>query len=126
MKTESGGCSPDRGESRADPPLAADWARRPAHSHGKRARAATWIRVASGLILAAIAAISWWLALSSSCAAGERAVCRTTRSAPRDVRVAESRSAPNAFHRVRVAELTRPNNGLGRAEGRVARTAKRD
>src|SRR5438270_13652949 len=53
-------------------------------------------RVASGLILAAIAAISSCLALSSSCAAGDTAVCRTTPSAPPDVHVAEPRSAPNA------------------------------
>ena len=113
MKTESEGCSPSRSGSEVDPLLAANHGARPASPHGtrdRRARTASRMRFAGGLILVAIAAISWWLALSSCCAAGDTAACR---------------SATGALQSLHVAQLTR----LGKASAPPtgdAQTLKRD
>lgn len=92
MKREAEGCSPGPGGSELDRPLGDNRAASATYPHGKRdlrARAATWMRVASGLILAGIAAISWWLAISSGCATGAAAVCRSKSSAHQTVRVGD-------------------------------------
>ena len=99
MAAESGGCSSSRSGSEFDPPFAAGPGTRAAYPHGKRdlrSRAATWMRVASGIVLVAIAAISWWLAISSGCATGDAVMCRSTSNALQSVHVADLPRLTNA------------------------------